>query len=125
MEPVSRAARISGWIIAGLIGLFMLVDGGLRVMKFPPYVKATIDAGYAASFAIPLGIVALVCAIAYLIPRTSVMGAILLTGYLGGAIATNIRVGQPLYFPLVFGILAWLALYLREPRLRALVPLRS
>ena len=74
---------------------------------------------------VPLGIVSLVCAILYAIPQTSILGGILLAAYFGGATATHVRLGQPFWFPIVFGILTWLALYLREPRLRKLIPLRT
>lgn len=125
MEPVSRAARITGSIISGFIGLFMLFDGGAKVAKFAPYVEGTVKAGFASSLVVPLGILALFCTILYLIPRTCILGAILLTAYFGGATATHVRLGQPFYFPVVFGILTWFALYLRDPRVRALVPVRS
>ncbi len=123
MEPVSRAARISGWIISSLIALFMLADGVGHTARFATYVKGTIAVGYPDNVIMPLGIVVLVCSTLYLIPSTSVLGAILLTAYFGGATATLVRVGQPFYFPIVFGILTWLGLYLRDRRIRALVPL--
>jgi hypothetical protein len=125
MEPVSRAARITGNIIGGLIILFMLADGAAKVMKFKPYVEGTVKAGFAESLVVPLGVLALFCTIVYMIPRTSILGAILLTAYFGGATATHVHLGQPFYFPVVFGILTWLALYLRDTRVRALIPLRS
>jgi DoxX-like family len=117
--------EVTGRVISTLIILFMLFDSGAKIVKFAPYVKGTTAAGYSASLVVPLGIVGLVCTIVYAIPQTSVLGAILLAGYFGGATATHVRLGQPFYFPVVFGVLVWLALYLREPRLRALVPLRS
>lgn len=113
----------TGRIISGLIILFMLVDGGAKVARFAPYVKGTVEAGFADSLVVPLGILALFCTILYAIPQTSILGAILMTGYYGGATATLVRLGQPLYLPVVFGILVWVAMYLREPRLRELVPL--
>jgi len=122
---VSRGARITGWIISGFIGLFMLFDGAAKVARFAPYVEGTVKAGFADGLVVPLGILALFCTILYLIPRTSVLGAILLAAYLGGATATHVRLGQPFYFPVVFGILTWFALYLRDARVRALVPLTS
>lgn len=115
----------TGRIISGFIILFMLFDGGAKVARMAPYVKGTVEAGFADSLVIPLGIVALFCTILYAIPQTSILGAILLTGYFGGATATHVRLGQPWYFPVVFGILVWVAMYLREPRLRELVPLRK
>lgn len=121
----SKKAVWTGRIISTLIVLFMLVDGGGKVMKLAPYMEGTVKAGYAASLVVPLGILALVCTIVYAIPQTSVLGAILMTAYFGGATATHVRLGQPFYFPVVFGVLVWVALYLREARLRALIPLRS
>ena len=115
----------TGRIISGFIVLFMLVDGGAKVARFAPYVEGTVKAGYADSLVVPLGILALFCTIIYAIPQTSILGAILMTAYYGGATATHVRAGQPFYFPVVFGILVWVAMYLREPRLRALVPLRT
>lgn len=94
-------------------------------MRFAPYVKGTIAAGYAGSIIVPLGIVELLCTILYAIPRTSVLGTILLTAYFGGATATHVRMGQPFYFAMVFGILVWLALYLRDVRLRTFIPLTT
>jgi len=120
----SKAALWTGRIISALIVLFMLVDGGAKVIKLKPYVEGTVRAGFLESLVVPLGIVGLVCTIIYAIPQTSVLGAILMTAYFGGATATHVRMGEPFYFPVVFGILVWVALYLREDRLRALIPLR-
>lgn len=125
MEQPHRGAVISGWIISTLIILFMLVDGIGHVMKFPPYVKGTMDVGYPQSVIMPLGLVELVIALLYAIPRTRILGAILLTAYFGGATATHVRMGQPFYFPIVFGILVWLGLYLRDTRLRTYIPLTN
>jgi len=120
----SKAALWTGRIISGFIILFMLFDGGAKVVRFAPYVEGTVKAGYADSLVVPLGIVGLVCTILYAIPQTSILGAILLTAYYGGATATHVRLGQPFYFPIVFGVLVWIAMFLREPRLRSLIPLR-
>ena len=79
----------------------------------------------AESVILPIGIVLLVCTVLNVIPRTCVLGAILLTGYLGGATATHVRVGEPFFFPILFGVLIWAGLFLRDDRLRALIPLRS
>jgi hypothetical protein len=102
----------------------MIFDGGVKVLKLAPAVEGTAKLGYPASIVFPLGIVALACTALYAIPRTSVLGAILLTGYLGGATATQVRVGSTSYlFPVVLGILLWLGIYLRDIRVRGLVPL--
>ena len=91
-------------------------------------VEATVKLGYAETVILPLGIVLLGCTVLYAIPRTSVLGAILLTGYLGGAVVTHVRVGDTLFtivFPIIFGVLIWGGLYLRDERLRALIPLQK
>jgi len=119
-----KGALWTGRAISALIILFMLFDGGAKVARFAPYVEGTAKAGFADSLVVPLGILELACTILYAIPQTSILGAILLTAYYGGATATHVRLGQPFYFPVVFGILVWLAMYLREPRLRELAPLR-
>jgi hypothetical protein len=109
--------------------LFLLMDGVMKLVKPEFVVKATVQLGYPESVIFGLGIVVLVCVILYVVPRTAVLGAILLTGYLGGAVATHVRVGDSLFshalFPVYFAILLWGGLYLREERLRALIPLRS
>jgi hypothetical protein len=115
--------------MSALPALFLLMDGVMKLAKPEFVVKATVQLGYPERVIFGLGIVVLVCVILYLIPRTAVLGAILLTGYLGGAVATHVRVGDPLFshalFPVYLAILLWGGLYLREERLRALVPLRS
>jgi hypothetical protein len=125
IQPVSKGALWTGRIISALIILFMLFDSGAKIVRFRPYVEGTVKAGFADSLVVPLGIVGLICTILYAIPQTSILGAILLVAYYGGATATHVRLGQPFWFPIVFGILTWLALYLREPRLRPLIPLRQ
>ena len=125
---VSKQTLWAGYIISVLPALFLLMDGVMKLFKPALVVEATVKLGYPESVIIPLGIVLVVSTILYLVPRTSVLGAILLTGYLGGAVATHVRVGEgpfPVLFPVVFGVLIWLGLYLRDVRLRALTPLRS
>lgn len=116
------AGRIVSWLFA----LFLLVDGAAKLFKPAPVVEGTVKLGYSESVIVPLGIVLLVCTVLYLIPRTAVLGAILLTGYLGGAVATHVRVGDGAFgvvFAVAFGVLLWFGLYLRDQRLRALLPL--
>jgi hypothetical protein len=118
----------AGRIVSGLPALFLLVDGAMKLFKPEFVVKETVRLGYPESTIIPIGIVLIICTILYLIPTTAVLGAILLTGYLGGAVATHVRAGEPLFsvvFAIVFGILIWLELYLHDRRLRELVPLRT
>jgi hypothetical protein len=93
-----------------------------------PAVEATTQLGYPESLVIGIGVIELICLACYIIPRTSVLGAILMTGYLGGAVATNLRAGTPVFnivFPLIIGALLWGGIYLRDQPLRALVPLRK
>src|SRR6266850_8235305 len=118
----------AGRTMSALPALFLLVDGAMKLVKPEPVVKATVELGYPEGVLFGLGMVLLACNILYLIPRTAVLGAILLTGYLGGAVATHVRVGSALFsivFPIIFGVLIWGGLYLREPRLRALIPLQE
>jgi ABC-type transport system involved in cytochrome c biogenesis permease component len=108
--------------------LFLFIDGVGKLVKPAPVVEGTIQLGYPESVLLGLGIVLLTCTILYVIPRTAVLGAILLTGYLGGAIATHVRVGSPLFshilFPVYVAVLIWGGLYMRDEPLRALIPLR-
>ncbi|HEY2211727.1 MAG TPA: DoxX family protein [Bradyrhizobium sp.] len=117
-----------GWIMSGIVVVFLLFDGTTKLMMITPVVDATIGIGYPLDVIRPLGIVCLACAILYAMPRTSILGAILLTGFLGGAVASKVRLEAPLFGQVLFGvyvgILAWGGLYLRDGRLRALIPLR-
>jgi len=130
-SPVSKKSLWAGRIMSGLVILFLAFDGVFKFVKPapPPVVETMAHVGWSLSLAPVLGTVLLVCTALYAIPITSVLGAILLTGYLGGAIATHLRVGDPLFshvlFPTYLGALLWGGLYLREPRLRALFPLRT
>ena len=127
--PVSKKALWAGRILSALPALFLLMDSVGKFLKPTPVVEGTVKLGYSESILLPIAIVLLACTVLYLIPRTSVLGAILLTGYLGGAVATHARVGDPLFshilFPVYFGVMLWGGLYLRDPRLRELIPLRS
>jgi len=125
---VSKGALWGGRIMSWLPALFLLVDGIMKLFKPAPVVEATVKLGYSESVIVPLGTVLVLCTILYLIPRTVVLGAILLTGYLGGAIATHVRAGEGLFsisFPIIFGVLLWGGLYLRDNRLRTLIPLHQ
>jgi DoxX-like family len=127
IPAASKKTVWAGRIIGALPALFMLLDAVFKLIKPAPVVEATVRLGYPEGVIVGLGIVLLLSTILYLIPLTSVLGAILLTGYLGGAVATHVRVGEGLFsiiFPIIFGVLLWLGLYLREPRLRPLIPLR-
>lgn len=141
--PVSSPARTPGltpgltpgrwlWvgrILSALPILFLAFDGAAKVMRLPPVLEAFAKLGYSEHVAGPLGITLLVCVVLYAVPRASMLGAILLTGYLGGAVATHVRIGDPLFshilFPTYVAALIWGGLYLREARLGALLPLRT
>ena len=123
--PVSTARLWGGRIASGIPALFLLVDGAMKLAKPTVVVEATVQLGYPESVIVALGILLLACTVLYLIPRTAVLGAILLTGYLGGAVATHVRVGGGAFevlFPVIVGALLWGGLALRNPRLAALMP---
>jgi len=124
--PVSKTKLWAGRIISALVALSLVFSGLMKLLKPAPILQGFAHFGYPESLILGIGILEIACAIVYLIPRTSVLGAILVTGYLGGATATNVRVGDPsFYVTVILGVLAWGGLYLREDRLRALIPLRS
>jgi DoxX-like family len=123
--PGSTTMLWAGRILGGLVVLFMLFDGVIKVMHLPAAVEGTVRVGYPARLVVPIGVVVLACTILYAVPRTSILGAILLTGYLGGATATQVRMEDPWFlFPVAIGGLVWAAIFLRDKQLRALVPLR-
>lgn len=116
--------RRTGLVLSWLVILFCLFDGGARLAGFAPYVQGMPKFGYDPALAPWIGLSLLVSTILYAVPRTGVLGAILLTGYLGGAVATQVRVGDPWFlFPAVMGALAWAGLWCRSPRIRELLPL--
>jgi hypothetical protein len=117
-----------GRAMSGVPALFLLLDGVMKLVKPPFVVETTVQLGYPEGVILGLGIVLVASTVVYLIPRTSVLGAILLTGYLGGAVATHVRVGEgpfPVLFPVLVGALLWGGLVLRDARLRTLLPLRG
>jgi len=121
----SKTSIWPGRIISALVVIFLLFDSTIKVLKLAAAVEGTVQAGYPATAVQPIGIVLLVCILLYVTPRTSILGAILLTGYLGGATATMVRISNPWFlFPVVVGVLAWLGIFLRDERLRTLIPLR-
>lgn len=124
---VSKGSLWAGRVISGFVVVFMLFDGVTKLMKVSQVVEATVRIGFPTNTIVGIGATLLFCTALYVIPQTSVLGAILLTGYLGGATAANVRAGTPAFntcFPIIFGVLVWLGLFLRDRRLRALVPLR-
>ncbi len=125
---VSKGRLWAGRIIGGLPALFLLVDAIMKFVKPAPVVEETVRLGYPESVIIGLGAVLLASTILYLVPKTSILGAILLTGFLGGAVATHVRMGEgwfPILFPVIFGALLWTGLWLRDDRLQKLIPFRG
>jgi hypothetical protein len=128
MAEISKGARIGGYVLTGLTSLFLLADGVGKIVKPRVVVETTVKLGYAESVILPIGIVLIICTLLYLLPASTVLGAILVTGYLGGAVATNVRADAgvfPIVFPFIIGAMLWGGLYLRDARLRAMLPLTS
>lgn len=125
---ISKVRFWAGWAMSLLPALFLLLDGVMKLVQPAVVVEKTTELGYSESVILPLGVVLLACTTLYLLPRTEVLGAILLTGYLGGAVASHLRAGDgwfPVFFPVIFGMLLWGGLVLRHERLCSLVPWRS
>jgi uncharacterized membrane protein YphA (DoxX/SURF4 family) len=124
--PASKKKLWAGRIISALPVLLLLFSGVMKLMKPPSVLQGFAGYGYPESLLVIIGLLEISCTVIYAIPRTSILGAILLTGYLGGATATNVRVGNPAFImTVILGVLAWVGLFLRDDRLRALIPLRS
>jgi hypothetical protein len=126
--PVSKAALWAGRVISGIVTLFLLFAAVMDLARPSSVVEGMVKYGYPESSLVGIGVALLISVILYVVPRTSILGAILLTGYLGGAVATHVRAGDPvgrMLVPVFFGLLTWGGLYLRDERLRALAPLRS
>ena len=125
--PSSNKRMWAGRIVSALPVLFLLFDGTIHIMRIPAVVAGFAQAGFPISTAVPIGIIEIVCIILYVIPRTSVLGAILLTGYLGGAVATNVRQQLPMLgyvlAPVYVAVFIWGGLWLRDDRIRSLIPL--
>ena len=121
-----RKSAWAGYVLSAIPVLALLFSGVLKLLKLRSVVQGFVESGYPASTIVVIGILEVGSTVVYLIPRTAVLGAILMTGFLGGAIASNVRIGNPLFsIPLALGVLVWAGLYLREQRLRALLSLRS
>jgi hypothetical protein len=122
------ALRRTGWLISGMVIAFMIVDAGGTLLAIEPIRKATLEIGYPLDRMPLIGVLSLICLVLYAIPATCVLGAIILTGFLGGAIMSHLRVAGTLtpemIVSLILGVLAWGGLWLRDPRLRVLIPLR-
>lgn len=120
----SKAMLWTGRIVTALPVLMLTMSAVMKLTKAAPLVEGFKKFGYAESLALPIGIVEVICTVLYLIPQTAVLGAILLTGYLGGATATHVRVEDNFAGPIIAGVLVWLGLFLRDARIRALIPFR-
>jgi len=123
--PVSKKILWTSYVLSALPVLVLLFSGSMKFTHSPDLAKGFEHLGWPLSLAVPLGILELTCAILYVIPRTSVLGAILVAAYMGGAVATHVRIGEPPYLQILIGVLVWGGLYLRDSRLRPLLPLRS
>lgn len=130
MQPASTSTIASktlwtGRLLTGVAIIFLIFDTALKILKLPIAVEGTTQLGYPETVVVGIGIIELVCLVLYAVPRTSIAGAILLTGYLGGAIATHVRIGSPLFshtlFPIYVAALVWGGLYLRDQRMRGIL----
>jgi hypothetical protein len=124
----SKAMVWTGYALSGFAVLFLIFDAVIKVIQAAPAVESNVQLGYPAEYIVMLGLVELICIAAYIFPRTAVLGAILLTGWFGGAMATHVRAGSPAFsviFPIIIGLMVWGGLYLRDARLRAIVPFRK
>jgi hypothetical protein len=120
--------HVAGWVLTALAVLFFLMDSVMKILRLPAAVDATVGLGYSATAVQPIGVALLVCAVLYLYPSTRFVGVILLTGYLGGAAASNIRIGAAAFncaFPIIFAVISWAGLALRDPRIIALALSRT
>lgn len=125
IPPVSKKMLWSGRVMSAVPVLMLLMSGVMKLLKPQSVVDGFVHYGFPLGMITGLGILEILCAVVYLIPSTSILGAILVTGYLGGATVTTLRVGDSSYpMAVILGILAWGGLYLRDPRLRALIPFR-
>lgn len=124
----SKGMLWTGRVISGLAILFLVFDGVTKVLKVPAVMKAAAELKFSAGQIVEIGIILLICTAIYAIPRTAILGAILLTGYLGGAISIQMHAGNPMFetlFPGIFGVLVWAGLFFRDSRLRMLIPIKT
>lgn len=129
MQEQSKVMTYGGWTLSALVILFLIMDLTMKFMQLPIVLSTTEQLGWPTSSVTTLAVLLLISTALYAFPQTSVLGAILLTGYLGGAIATHVRIGSPLFSHVLFGVylalFVWGGLYFRDARIRALIPLRS
>ena len=125
---MNKKSLWTGRILSGLMGAFLLLDSLMKIMRASAAVKGTTELGYSESVVVAIGATLFISTITYLIPRTAILGAILLSGYLGGAVASQVRVGNPFFshvlFPVYVAVVVWLGIFLRDAGLHALLPLR-
>lgn len=127
-DNIPRPGRAAGWtgrVLSGLVAVMLILSASAKFAGGPALEANLAHFGFSAALVPTLGVIELASVILYLVPHTAVLGAILLTGYLGGAAAAHMRIDESPLVPMLIGVVAWLALYLRDPRLRRLVPLRS
>lgn len=122
--PASKQQLWVGWALSVAPSLLLLMSAVMKLAKPAPVVQGFAHMGLSEALILPIGVLEVVCTVAYLIPRTAVLGAILLTGYMGGAILTHLRVGDPYWVQILVGMAVWGGLYLRDMRVRELLPLR-
>jgi len=126
-----RFTHIAGSAMSGLVVAFMLLDGALKLIPLDVVIKSTVELGFPPSVELirGIGLIAILCAALYAFPPTAIVGAILISAYMGGTVATHVRISNPLFTHVLFGpylaVLAWGGLYLRDPRIKALVPWRK
>lgn len=129
IQTASSKKRLwASWIIGGLPAVFLLLDASMKLVKPAAVVEGSLKVGFPESTLIGIGIALLISTLLYMVPRTAVLGAIMLTGYLGGAVATNVRVSGPVFnivFPIIFAALLWGGIWLRDRRLQELLPVRA
>lgn len=128
-QPIPRKQLWTGRVLTALAVLFLALDAAVKLLELPGAVEATTNLGFPRSLLVTLGVIEVACLIVYLVPRTSVLGAVLWSGYLGGAVASQLRAGNPLFshtlFPIYIALLLWAGLWLRDRRLQALLPVRT
>jgi hypothetical protein len=128
-SPANATAQVwTGRVLSTLVILFLLMDAGMKLARLPIVIETNAQLGWPAEMALPLGVILLVCTLLYAYPRTAVLGAILLTAYLGGAVGAHVRVGSPLFSHVLFGVylglFVWGGLWLRDAGVRALAPFK-
>jgi hypothetical protein len=123
--PTGKAMLWSGRVLSGLVCAMLVMSGAMKLSQNPEFVKQFVETdGFPANTLVPIGIVELLCVVLYAVPNTAVLGAVLLTAYLGGAVVTHVRISEPFITPIILGVVVWAGLFLRDARIRALLPLR-